>query len=179
MVEHDPVLTLGADFHMENLLHPLEFYEEQGIAVITTDRGGDVTYHGPGQLVIYPIFDIALLGKDLHKWMRNLEQVVIEAIGPFGVEGARLPVNSGVWVGENKICAIGIKIRRWVSMHGLALNCNVDFAPFETIVPCGVRGHGVTSISRELNREFSFEDAKEPIIRGFRTVFDPLVGEFN
>lgn len=177
LVEHDPVLTLGADFHAENLLHPVEFYGERGIAVHRTDRGGDVTYHGPGQLVIYPIFNVALLGKDLHKWMRNLEQAVICALLEERISGVRLPVNSGVWVGENKICAIGIKIRRWVSMHGLALNCDVDFSAFEMIVPCGVRGHGVTSISRELGRAVSVDVMKPAVVRGFHSVFDPLVTE--
>ena len=170
-VEHPPVLTLGADFHESNLLHPVEFYEKAGIEIARTDRGGDITYHGPGQLVIYPIFNVDVLGKDLHKWMRHLESTVIHALAEFGIEGGRLPVNSGVWVGDEKICAIGIKIRKWVSMHGLALNCNVDMAPFSMIVPCGVVGHGVTSMSLQLGRDVPVDEVKPAVIRGFEKEF--------
>ena len=171
LLEHDPVLTLGASFHAENLLHPLEWYEEQGIQVLPTDRGGDITYHGPGQLVAYPIFDVAKHGKDLHRWMRELEEAVILALREFDIEGVRLPVNSGVWVEGKKICAIGIKIKRWVSMHGIAINCNTDLSPFSTIVPCGIRSHGVTSISQALGRVVIVEDFAPALLRGFQTVF--------
>lgn len=171
LLEHDPVLTLGASFHPENLLHPAEWYEARGIDIKQTDRGGDITYHGPGQLVAYPIFDVARHGKDLHRWMRDLEETVILALKEFGLTGVRLDVNSGVWVNEKKICAIGIKIKRWVSMHGIAINCNNDLSPFATIVPCGIRSHGVTSLSQELGRDVSVEEFAPALIRGFQTVF--------
>jgi lipoyl(octanoyl) transferase len=171
LLEHDPVITLGASFHPENLLHPTEWYEERGIGVLPTDRGGDITYHGPGQLVGYPIFDVARHGKDLHRWMRDLEETVNLALLEFGIEGVRLPVNSGVWINENKVCAIGIKVKRWVSMHGIAINCDTDLSPFSTIVPCGIRSHGVTSISQELGRVVTVEDFAPALIRGFQTVF--------
>lgn len=171
LLEHDPVLTLGASFHPENLLYPIEWYEERGIEIAKTDRGGDITYHGPGQLVAYPIFDVAKHGKDLHRWMRDLEQTVIEALKEFNIEGVRLPVNSGVWVNEKKICAIGIKIKRWVSMHGIAINCNNDLAPFDSIIPCGIRSHGVTSLSKELGREVTHHEFAPALRRGFDTVF--------
>ncbi|MEI7985099.1 MAG: lipoyl(octanoyl) transferase LipB [Armatimonadota bacterium] len=171
LLEHDPVLTLGASFHPENLLHPIQWYEAQDIQVLPTDRGGDITYHGPGQLVVYPIFDVTKHGKDLHKWMRDLEQVVIQALNEFGLVGVRLDVNSGVWINEKKVCAIGIKIKRWVSMHGIAINCNPDLSPFSTIVPCGIRSHGVTSVSQELGRVITVDDLAPALIRGFLTVF--------
>lgn len=171
LLEHDPVLTLGASFHPENLLHPQDWYQAQGIEVVPTDRGGDITYHGPGQIVAYPIFDVAKHGKDLHRWMRDLEQTVINALMEFDLKGERLDVNSGVWINEKKVCAIGIKIKRWVSMHGIAINCSADLAPFSTIVPCGIRSHGVTSISQELGRIVTVEDFAPALIQGFKTVF--------
>ena len=171
LLEHDPVLTLGASFHPENLLHPQDWYESQGIEVVPTDRGGDITYHGPGQLVAYPIFDVAKHGKDLHRWMRDLEQTVILALMEFDLQGERLSVNSGVWINDKKASAIGIKIKRWVSMHGIAINCNVNLDPFSTIVPCGIRSHGVTSISQELGRIVTVEDFAPALIQGFKTVF--------
>jgi lipoyl(octanoyl) transferase len=171
LLEHDPVLTLGASFHAENLLHAPEWYGDQGIQVLETDRGGDITYHGPGQLVAYPIFDVAKHGKDLHRWMRDLEQTVIVALKEFNLDGERLPVNSGVWINKKKVCAIGIKIKRWVSMHGIAINCSTNLLPFSTIVPCGIRSHGVTSVSQELGRVVTVEDFAPALLRGFQTVF--------
>jgi lipoyl(octanoyl) transferase len=162
---------LGASFHAENLLFPEDWYRARGIDIHSTDRGGDITYHGIGQLVAYPIFDVSRLGKDLHRWMRELEQAVIETIAMVGVRGERLDVNSGVWVNGKKICAIGIKMRRWVSMHGIALNCNIDLEGFSSIVPCGIRSHGVTSLSEELGRNVSVDEIKPLLIRGFERVF--------
>ena len=161
LVEHLPVLTLGAAFHVENLLLPEAEYAGQGIAVVRTDRGGDVTYHGPGQLVAYPLFDLSERGKDLHRYLRTLEDVVIDVAAKFGLAGERNPVNTGVWIGNRKVCAMGIKVRRWVTMHGLALNCDADLAPYATIVPCGIRGdYGVTSLSQELGRRVTVEEVK-------------------
>ncbi len=171
VVEHPPVLTLGASFQPENLLFPEEYYAQKGIAIHRTERGGDITYHGPNQLVAYPIFNVAELGKDLHKWMRDLEEAVILGLRPFGIEGCRSEVNTGVWVDEKKICAIGVKIRRWVSMHGIALNCNNDLTPFEYIVPCGIKTHGVTSLSEQLGREVPVAEALPRLLEGFKKVF--------
>jgi lipoyl(octanoyl) transferase len=151
LVEHDPVITLGASFHEQNLLLSSEELQRRGVEVHTTERGGDATYHGPGQLVAYPIF--ALPTKDLHKWLRDLEETVIRSLTVFGLEGRRFPPNTGVWVEDRKVCAIGVKVRKWVSMHGLALNCNLDLIPFGYIVPCGIEEYGVTSISQELGRD--------------------------
>ena len=170
-VEHDPVLTLGANFHESNLLLSPGEYENRGIEVLPTDRGGDVTYHGPKQLVIYPIFNVAEFGKDLHKWLRDLEETIILALAELGLKGYRSPVNTGVWLSEKKVAAIGVKVKHWVSMHGIALNCNNDLGPFETIIPCGVVTHGVTSISAELGREVTIEEMKPRVSHAFEGVF--------
>lgn len=171
LVRHPRVLTLGANFHSENLLLPVQAIEALGVEVVRTDRGGDVTYHGPGQLVIYPIFDIARHGKDLHRWMRDLEETILVALGEWGLSGRRFPPHTGVWIGERKVAAIGVKVRRWVNLHGIALNCGSDLADFELIVPCGIREYGVTSLSRELDREIEPDEAIAPVVRGFAQVF--------
>jgi len=171
LVEHDPVLTLGAAFHEHNLLLSIDEYERRGIQVVRTDRGGDVTYHGPGQLVIYPIFSLVSRGKDLHKWLRDLEETMFLTLASFGLEGRRFPPHTGAWVGDKKIAAIGIKVKRWVSMHGIALNCDNDLGPFETIVPCGIEGYGVTSLSQETGRRLTIDMAKPVVAEAFRSVF--------
>lgn len=169
-VEHDAVLTLGANFHENNLLLTPDEYERRGIAVERTDRGGDVTFHGPNQLVIYPIFDVAQLGKDLHRWLRDLEQTMIVVLRDLGLQGERFPPHTGVWTAGNKVAAIGIKVSRWVSLHGIALNCDNDLTPFGLIVPCGIRGHGVTSLSNEMGRRVTIEEAKPLVLRAFGEV---------
>ncbi len=170
LVEHEPVLTLGANFHASNLLHSLEDYASRGIDVIATDRGGDVTYHGPGQLVAYPVFSLERQGRDLHRWLRNLEEVVIQTLACYGVVGRRFPPHTGVWIGDHKVCAIGIKVRRWVSFHGLALNCDNDLTPFDLIVPCGIQEYGVTSLAREADRQLSVDAIKPRLIEAFASV---------
>jgi lipoyl(octanoyl) transferase len=163
LVEHDPVITVtgraGAAGH---LLASPEALAAAGVAVSQTDRGGDITYHGPGQLVAYPILDLNLLNLGLHDYMRLLEAVAIDTLGAFGVAGERDSGATGVWVrpadgeaggtsgGTAKICAMGVRVRRWVSMHGLALNVTTDLSHFDLIVPCGLAGRRVTSLEREL-----------------------------
>ena len=171
LVEHPPVLTLGANFHEENLLLPVQEYEAQGIEVHRTDRGGDVTYHGPGQLVMYPIFDVSKHGKDLHRWMRDLEETQLQILRDLGLTGRRFPPHTGAWIGDLKVAAIGVKIRRWVSLHGIALNCDVDLATFDTFVPCGIQGYGVTSLSAELGRDVTVAEIRPLAVRAFETVF--------
>ncbi|GMV90029.1 MAG: hypothetical protein AMXMBFR81_29600 [Chthonomonas sp.] len=170
LVEHDPVLTLGANFHESNLLLPRDEYAALGIEVVPTDRGGDVTYHGPGQLVAYPVFSLDRRGRDLHRWLRDLEEVVIQALEGYGVAGRRFPPHTGVWVEDLKMCAIGIKVRRWVSFHGLALNCDNELSPFDLIVPCGIEGYGVTSLSLETAHTVSVGELKPRLIEAFATV---------
>lgn len=172
LVEHDPVITLGAAYHEENLRHDRAAYSGLGVEVHPTDRGGDVTYHGPGQLVAYPIFRLDEMGRDLHRYLRGLEAAVIDVATGYGLEAGRNPVNTGVWVGNRKLCAIGIKVRRWVTLHGLALNCDVDLKGFSLIVPCGIgEGYGVTSLTRELGRTVSIEEAKPRLVESLRVVF--------
>lgn len=170
-VEHPAVLTLGANFHQENLLHSIEFYERMGISVRTTDRGGDVTYHGPDQLVVYPIFNLRRHGQDLHRWIRGLEEAILVAVAEFGIEGRRFPPHTGVWVGDRKLAAIGIKVRKWVSLHGIALNCSNDLAVFDLIVPCGIRGYGVTSLTEETGRPIGPSEAKPAVAAAFAATF--------
>jgi lipoyl(octanoyl) transferase len=171
LVEHPSVLTLGANFHEENLLMSIEQYKERGIDVVRTDRGGDVTYHGPGQSVIYPIFDLNRHGRDLHRWMRGLEQTVIEVMAALGLEGERFAPHTGVWRQGRKVAAIGVKVKRWTNLHGIAINCNNNLGPFSMIVPCGIQGHGVSSLSLELDREVTVEEVKTLIIESFQKVF--------
>ncbi|MCH7945618.1 MAG: lipoyl(octanoyl) transferase LipB [Armatimonadetes bacterium] len=171
-VEHDPVMTLGASFQAENLLLPEEEYARRGIQVVRTDRGGDVTYHGPRQLVVYPIFDVGRHGRDLHKWMRGLEETIIRTLAHFGLSGERSDVNTGVWAGDKKIAAIGVKVRKWVSLHGIALNCDNDLKEFSHINPCGITTHGVTNLSIESGESVSIKDAL-PVVKGaFEEVFE-------
>lgn len=170
-VEHPPVLTLGASFHSENLLFTREQIKARGVQVHETDRGGDVTYHGPGQLVMYPIFDVGRHGKDLHKWLRDLEETQIQLLAGLGIEARRFAPHTGAWVGHEKVAAIGVKIRKWVSLHGIALNCSNDLKEFGLIIPCGISNYGVTSVSRLLGRNFSIEEAKPLAVRAFESVF--------
>ena len=171
LLEHPPVITLGKAFHPEHLRYAREFYAQQGIELHPTDRGGDVTCHNPGQLVGYPIFDVAQHGRDLHKFLRDIEQAIIDALRAFGVEGHRESGYTGVWVGDAKIAAIGIKVTKWVSMHGFALNVNNDLRLFQTIVPCGIADRPVTSLQQVLGRVVPMETVKQNIVRSFERVF--------
>lgn len=170
-VEHNPVITLGAGFHQENLLLPSEEYAKRGIEIIRTDRGGDITYHGPDQLVIYPIFDIREHSKDVHEWLRLLEEAVIRTVQRFGIEAHRYPGYTGVWVGQKKIASIGIKVSRWINIHGIALNCNNDMTPFSWIVPCGIVGHPMTSLKLETGRDVTIHEAMREATAAFEEVF--------
>ena len=171
LLEHPPVITLGKAFHPEHLRYAREFYAQQGIELHPTDRGGDVTCHNPGQLVGYPIFDVAQHGRDLHKFLRDIEQAIIDALRAFGVEAHREAGYTGVWVGDAKIAAIGIKVTKWVSMHGFALNVNNDLRLFQTIVPCGIADRPVTSLQQVLGRAVPTEQVKYEIARAFERVF--------
>lgn len=171
-VEHPSVYTLGANFHEENLPLPRDHYRQLGVDIQPTDRGGDITFHGPKQLVMYPIFNLKHYGQDLHAWLRNLEEGVIQTLRTWGLEGRRFPPNTGVWVGDEKVCAIGIKVRKWTSMHGIALNCNNDLGPFDWIVPCGIKGFGVSSISKLSGQEVSIESARPVLEASYAELFD-------
>ena len=148
LVQHRSVYTLGRGADAGNVkLTPAEIESDPGgTKVVRTERGGEVTWHGPGQVVAYPVFDLHRHKKDLHWWARSLEEVVIQAIARMGVQGRRSPVNSGVWVGDNKLSAIGISATRWITYHGIALNVSCDMARFESIVPCGITTNGVCKL---------------------------------
>lgn len=167
-VEHPPVFTLGKSGKMEHLLVDKEALAEKGIEFYQTNRGGDITFHGPGQLVVYLIFDLDNFFTDIHKYLRFLEEAVIETLKEYGLNGSRSQGETGVWleVGTpfaRKICAMGVRASRWVTMHGLAFNINTDLSYFDHIVPCGIQGKGVTSLSKELGREIGLEEVKEKL----------------
>lgn len=171
LVEHPPVMTLGAAFQPQNLLHKAEWYEARGIQVIPTDRGGDVTCHNPGQLVLYPIYDVSRHGRDLHVWMRNLEEAMIRVCGSLGLEAGRRPPHTGCWLGDQKVASIGVKVKRWVSIHGIALNCCNDLGLFDLIIPCGIPGRPMTSLSQSLGRLVPVSEVVPPAVQAFSEVF--------
>ena len=155
LLEHDPVFTLGRNARAEHVLFPADELRRRGFEVFETGRGGDVTYHGPGQLVGYPILDLSPDRQDVHRYVRDLEEVMIRSCRDLGVSGTRVAGRTGVWVGDEKVGAIGVRLSRWVTSHGFALNVSNDLAPFSLIVPCGIRDRGVTSLERLLGRPVS------------------------
>jgi lipoyl(octanoyl) transferase len=171
LTEHDHVYTLGSGSDDNHLLAGAEELRQRGIAVVWNDRGGDVTYHGPGQLVGYPIIDLRGHYLDLHRYLRDLEEVIILALVFFGLKGERVSGYTGVWVGGEKICAIGIKSSRWITMHGFALNVNTDLSFFDRIIPCGIFEKGVTSMAALLGRELPMPDVEKAVIGAFSSVF--------
>lgn len=170
-VQHPSVLTLGAAFQAGNLLLNRADYEARGIELVTTDRGGDVTLHNPGQLVIYPIFNLENHGRDLHLWMRQLEETMIQVCAKLGIEAGRRPPNTGCWIGDRKVASMGVKVKKWVSLHGIALNCCNDLSPFDLIVPCGIPGKPMISLSQVLNREVDLPEAAQLTMDAFKQVF--------
>jgi len=175
LLEHAPVFTLGRNARPENLLLPAAELGARGFEVYEAGRGGDVTYHGPGQIVGYPILDLGPDRRDVHRYVRDLEQVLIAACSGYGVPAGRVPGATGCWVGEDKIGAIGVRIARWVTSHGFAFNVNVDLAPFSLIVPCGIRGRGVTSLSRQLGRHVPLDAVMASLVREFAATFERQV----
>ena len=175
LVEHDPaVITMSRKRSARhNLVATDEELRAAGVGVAETDRGGDITYHGPGQLVAYPILDLNVLNLRLHGYMRFLEQVVIDTLDRYGIRGRRDPGATGVWVDAAKICAMGVRVSRWVSMHGLALNVATNLDHFELIVPCGLAGRTVTSMGRQLADACpGLEEVKSLFVEVFRDAFD-------
>ena len=165
-VEHPHVYTLGRSGKLSNVLAPLK------VPVIRSSRGGDVTYHGPGQLVVYPLIDLrSKLRRDVHRYLRNLELSTMCTLTDFGLEGSRLPPYSGIWVGNRKIAAIGIAVRRCITYHGLALNVNVDLSYFKRIVPCGLTWADVTSVEKELGAAPSIMEVREKFLHHFAELF--------
>ena len=171
LLEHPHVYTLGRNARRENLLVSEEELAARGAQVFQTDRGGDVTYHGPGQLVGYPILDLTQHRRDISWYMRSLEEVFLHTARDFGVEAVRLPGAAGVWVGNDKLTAMGVHLSRWVTSHGFALNVNTDLRYFEWIVPCGLREKGVTSLAKLLGRPVEMEAVTERVVKHFGAVF--------
>ncbi|MCR4374018.1 MAG: lipoyl(octanoyl) transferase LipB [Acidobacteria bacterium] len=177
LLEHPPVITLGVKTRQgsKHIIASEDELARQGVTVHETGRGGDVTYHGPGQLVAYPIFDLKPDRCDVHKYVRDLEEVLIVALRTFGIEGKRVKGLSGVWVGkpdrERKIAAIGVRISRWITSHGLALNIATNLQHFQLIVPCGIADRGVTSMEVELGRAVSTADVEAAVVSAFSSTF--------
>jgi lipoyl(octanoyl) transferase len=171
LLEHDPVFTLGRNARAEHVLFPEAELRARGFEVFETGRGGDVTYHGPGQVVGYPILNLAPDRCDVHRYVRDIEEVLIRTCRDHGVTAGRVPGMTGAWVGEQKIGAIGVRIARWVTSHGFAFNVAGDLAPFGLIVPCGLRGRGVTSLERLLGRPVSQDAVMDRLAAHLSAVF--------
>ena len=177
-VEHPPVYTLGKSGDAAHLLASEAELTARGATFHRIDRGGDITYHGPGQLVGYPILDLDRFFTDVHRYLRTLEAMIIRTCAAYGVAGGRVADRTGVWVGpdargpDRKICAMGIRCSRWVTMHGFAFNLNTDLSFFDAIVPCGIRDRGVTSLAAETNHPIDEARARVRVAKHFATLFD-------
>ena len=179
-VEHPPVYTLGKSGKSEHMLLNDEQQREKGVEYFHCNRGGDITFHGPGQLVGYPILDLETFKTDLGWYLRSLEEVIILTLAYYGLHGGRSKGETGVWLdshvkgAERKICAMGIRCSRWITMHGFALNVNTDLRFFEDIIPCGIKNKGVTSLQKELGKEVNMADVKSLVRKNFETVFEVM-----
>jgi len=176
-VEHPHVYTLGKSGSFDNLLLNEEQLAAKGATFYKINRGGDITYHGPGQIVGYPILDLENFFTDIHKYLRLLEEAIILTLAEYGLESGRSDGETGVWLGvgtpfARKICAMGVRASRWVTMHGFALNVNADLGYFDNIIPCGIRGKAVTSMHAELGKETPVEEVKSKILNHFSLLFE-------
>jgi lipoyl(octanoyl) transferase len=176
LLEHPHVITMGSSSDPEHVLVSADERDRRGIDLVEVGRGGDVTYHGPGQLVGYPILDLKPGRKDLHRYLRDLEEVIIRAAGSLDVQAHRSPGLTGVWTATGKLAAIGVRVSSgWITSHGFALNVCNDLSWFGTIVPCGIHDRDVTSLSRELGREVTLDEASEAVLEAFGDVFQRTV----
>lgn len=178
-VEHPHVYTLGKSGDKANMLKGLAELADIEAEFIEIDRGGDITYHGPGQIVGYPIFDLGRYFTDIHKYLRYLEEVIIRTCAEYEIEAERIEGLTGVWVGDQKICAMGIRCSRWVTMHGFAFNVNTDLSYFNHIIPCGITNKEVTSLQELLGREIDLSEVKEHLVTHFEKVFDISISEVD
>lgn len=163
LLEHSPVVTIGRNGSEANLLLPEPILRSRGIDLVRTDRGGDVTYHGPGQLIGYPIVDLKRLHNDIHRFLREIEEGLIRAAARWGIAAGRNPGKTGVWVGEEKLASIGLKASHWVTMHGFALNVSTDLRAFDLIVPCGIAGCRMTSLERLAGESIAMGEVAEAV----------------
>jgi lipoyl(octanoyl) transferase len=176
-VEHPHVYTLGKSGDIQNLLLSEEQLTAKGASFYKINRGGDITYHGPGQIVGYPILDLDNFFTDIHKYLRFLEEVIIKTLAEYGLQCERSKGETGVWLGvgtpfARKICAMGVRSSRWVTMHGFALNVTTDLGYFDNIIPCGIKGKAVTSLEAEINRKVPLEEVKSKILKHFSELFE-------
>ena len=179
-VEHPHVYTLGKSGDLNNLLLNETQLKEKGIAYYKINRGGDITYHGYGQIVGYPILDLDNFFNDIHKYMRFLEETMIQVLGEYGLKGERSKGETGVWLDvgtpfARKICALGVRSSRWVTMHGFALNVNTNLGYFDHIIPCGIKGKAVTSMEVELGKKLDVEEVKQKILKHFAEIFEAYI----
>ena len=179
-VEHTPVITLGKSGKIKNLLLGEKQLKEKGIEYYPTNRGGDITFHGPGQIVGYPIMDLDNFFTDIHKYLRYLEEAILLTLEEYDLNGARSIGETGVWLDvgtpfARKICAMGVKASRWVTMHGFALNVNTNLSYFDYIVPCGIKGKAVTSLAKELGREIPFKEVKDKLKVHLANLFEATI----
>jgi lipoyl(octanoyl) transferase len=171
LLEHPHTYTLGKTADEKNLVGNDEYLNKNKISVYDIDRGGDITYHGPGQIVGYPIIDLNNWGKDTDKYLRALEEIIIRTCSDFGLAVTRVPKYTGVWIEDRKIAAIGIKVTRWITMHGFALNVNTDLSLYNGIIPCGITNKEVTSLKKELNTEINLQEVKSNIFNHAVEIF--------
>ncbi|MBA3642052.1 MAG: lipoyl(octanoyl) transferase LipB [Acidobacteriota bacterium] len=173
LLEHPPVITLGVKSRNDrsHIIASPDLLASEGVEVFETGRGGDVTYHGPGQLVGYPIIDLKPDRCDVHQYVRDLEEVMIRMAAAFGVEAGRIPGLTGAWVGNEKLAAIGVRIARWVTSHGFAFNVNTALNHFDLIVPCGITDKGITSLAKLVGKEIPMAEVEEVAVVSFRQVF--------
>ncbi len=172
LLEHPHTYTLGKTADKNNLVGDDNYLKEKGIKVYDIDRGGDITYHGPGQIVGYAIFDLKNWKQDTNLYLRSLEEVIIKTCSELGLQTTRMNKHTGVWIDDRKICAFGIKVSRWITMHGFALNVNTDLELFNGIIPCGITDKGVTSLQKELSKKFDIQNVKEVIVKNVKNVFE-------
>jgi lipoate-protein ligase B len=172
LLSHPPVITLGRGGDPTHLRASPEELESRGVEYVETDRGGDITFHGPGQIVGYTVVDLDGRGRDLHRFLRQLEEVLVQAVGEFGIQAHRVEGLTGVWVGDAKIAAMGIRVTRWITHHGFALNVSTDLSYFDLIVPCGIAGRRVTSMEEVLGHPVDRSRVRDALDRSFRRIFD-------
>jgi lipoyl(octanoyl) transferase len=171
LLEHPHTYTLGKVADKKNLIGSEDYLTKNKISVYDIDRGGDITYHGPGQIVGYPIIDLTEWESDTHKYLRALEEVIIRTCAYYGIKGTREPKYTGVWIEDRKIAAIGIKVSRWITMHGFAFNINTDLSLFSGIIPCGISDKEVTSLQKETGRKIDIQEVKSILVKNFKEVF--------
>jgi lipoate-protein ligase B len=171
LLEHLPVITIGSNRSTSNLLADGKTLQKKGIELVQSNRGGDITFHGPGQLVCYPIFDLSRFRKDLTEYVFNLEEVIIKVLSCYGLEGERIKGLRGVFIGKQKIASIGVRVKKWITMHGFSFNISVDLQYFDNIVACGLREHEPISLNKILGKDIPIDNVKEQVLKKSEEVF--------